>query len=574
MIRRGLTKGRLLGKGTGGKVYLATSPSGGQYAVKRGIVPVGGSDLFVGARELDMTVKSYHPCVSELRKTTEGNPFNERLSPIMDEEIVRKDGRICKVLVESRKFHDDTIHLVFDLAKGGNLFNYRKSQIIWSPHDTRRIMAEILIALEYIHSMNILHRDLKPENVVMKEEEIPPELVDVVKPTSSLFKPVGPSTSSNKVLRAKLADFGLAKPFCRYGKQTPRVTTCWYRAPEVSIGVDNYDGKIDIWSAGCIMYELYTGNTFNGARITEDDVELVQGIIGALPYAIGPQHINNIDPNRIFRNIFIPAKPRSLGSFLNLTNFDTKSFFTNEEVTKKFETDHTLRDFCELLINMLQFDASQRMTASQCLAHRYFDPIRPYIDFLRNLRPPGEIMFPPVELFVCPERTWMVGFANDYYRNRLSYARWYTDRILFQAIDIYDRILFKGKQFVNPNVMVTDDVGQLLSRKTCHVYFIACIYFAFKYFSTLVSMPLAQMMPRELNNPSNLKLIEKLEPVLVNQTLAYDIYHDTIYDVHCRRKTPKDNEVASMIAFVLAGQHADKTPAEAYEYWLKNEIKI
>jgi serine/threonine protein kinase len=37
------------------------------------------------------------------------------------------------------------------------------------------------------------------------------------------------------------------------------VVTLWYRAPELLLGCNNYDSKIDIWSVGCFMAELLTG---------------------------------------------------------------------------------------------------------------------------------------------------------------------------------------------------------------------------------------------------------------------------------------------------------------------------
>ena len=566
-MQRGLTKGKLLGKGTSGRVYSAKSPNGTEYAVKRGIA-LRGSDFFVGARELDMTTKSLHPCVIELRKVTEGNPFhNALMSPLMDEEVVFKNGRTVKVETPTKVYRDDTIHLVFSLAQGGNLYQFRKGRIFWTHHDTRRIMAELLVGLEYIHSMNILHRDIKPENILLKEEEIP----DVFATMLGVSMP-GPSSQSSPstVLRVKLADFGLAKPSCRFLPQTPKITTCWYRAPEVSIGITNYDARIDIWSAGCIMYELFTGDTFNGKKITENDTELLQGIISSLPYIVTRQLVSNMDSRNQFRDIVYPMKPIGMGEFLRLYNRETQKYCTPEEVTKKMESDPSLRDFTELLLNMLQFDHNRRLTASQALAHRYFDPIRPYIDFLRSLRPPAPMEFPPVELLFTIERKWMMEMANEYYRDRLKHSRWYTDRIFFQAIDICDRILIKGKPFINPKIIVTEDLGQLLTKTVCRLYFVASLHFAFKYFASLTALSLSELMPRELNTPANLGRVAKLEPILVNQTLAYDIYHDTVYDVLCRNRPPQDGDAYSILRFIEAGHHNGKTPQEAYEFWNQN----
>jgi cyclin-dependent kinase 12/13 len=62
----------------------------------------------------------------------------------------------------------------------------------------------------------------------------------------------------------KIADFGLARviyPEIRKLNYTYKVVTLWYRAPELLLGLRNYDEKIDIWSLGCFFAELFIGKT-------------------------------------------------------------------------------------------------------------------------------------------------------------------------------------------------------------------------------------------------------------------------------------------------------------------------
>src|SRR5437763_16180066 len=82
----------------------------------------------------------------------------------------------------------------------------------------------------------MLHRDLKPSNLLV---------------------------SSDGDL--SIADFGLARMlpfdpnFTDISEKfilTNRIATLWYRAPELLLGNSLYDGEIDIWSIGCIAYEL------------------------------------------------------------------------------------------------------------------------------------------------------------------------------------------------------------------------------------------------------------------------------------------------------------------------------
>ena len=81
------------------------------------------------------------------------------------------------------------------------------------------------------------HRDLKPENILIKTD-----CHDVQKSV------------------VKIADLGAAKVLDLSDKRmnTPYVVSRYYRAPELILGSHMYDVSIDIWAAGCILFELMT----------------------------------------------------------------------------------------------------------------------------------------------------------------------------------------------------------------------------------------------------------------------------------------------------------------------------
>lgn len=97
----------------------------------------------------------------------------------------------------------------------------------------------MFLGLEHCHSRGVLHRDIKGSNLLVDDNGI-----------------------------LKIADFGLATFFRRDQKQvlTSHVVTLWYRAPELLLGATQYGVEIDMWSAGCIIAELFAGKPIMPGR--------------------------------------------------------------------------------------------------------------------------------------------------------------------------------------------------------------------------------------------------------------------------------------------------------------------
>lgn len=110
--------------------------------------------------------------------------------------------------------------------------------------------------LKYLHEKQFIHRDVKPENVLL--------------------------TSRDRHL--KIGDFGTA---CRaaVGRSRPPheeyVATRWYRAPECLLTRGRYGTKMDVWAAGCVLYETATGRPlFDGADAGEQ-LAKIDAMLGA-----------------------------------------------------------------------------------------------------------------------------------------------------------------------------------------------------------------------------------------------------------------------------------------------------
>ena len=99
----------------------------------------------------------------------------------------------------------------------------------------KNITLGISKGLLHLHENDFIHRDVKPANI----------LIDL-----SVFKKP----------RAVLCDLGLTKQFCNdeHYRGTGYVVTRWYRAPEVALEL-NYGKPVDLWSLGCILFEMCFG---------------------------------------------------------------------------------------------------------------------------------------------------------------------------------------------------------------------------------------------------------------------------------------------------------------------------
>ncbi|CAD8110660.1 unnamed protein product [Paramecium sonneborni] len=106
------------------------------------------------------------------------------------------------------------------------------------------VIQQIAYGIQELHSLKHYHRDLKPENILK----------------------IGNTW--------KLCDFGFLKHYISQNK-TQRVGTPYYIAPEVLLQ-DQYDYKVDIWSFGCIIYEMITQQIFffgNSIQEVEQDIK-------------------------------------------------------------------------------------------------------------------------------------------------------------------------------------------------------------------------------------------------------------------------------------------------------------
>ncbi|XP_074147326.1 MAPK/MAK/MRK overlapping kinase isoform X4 [Sminthopsis crassicaudata] len=114
-------------------------------------------------------------------------------------------------------------------------------------------MYQLCKSLDHMHKNGIFHRDVKPENILIKQDLL------------------------------KLGDFGSCRSV--YSKQpyTEYISTRWYRAPECLLTDGYYSYKMDMWSAGCVFYEIMSLQPLFPGANELDQISKIHDIIGTPP---------------------------------------------------------------------------------------------------------------------------------------------------------------------------------------------------------------------------------------------------------------------------------------------------
>ena len=216
--------------------------------------------------------------------------------------------------------------LVFELMDG-NLYEIIKGRKRYlNPQLIKGYMWQLMKSLDHMHKKGIFHRDIKPENI----------LVD---------------STADAGHGLKLADFGSCRGI--YSKQpyTEYISTRWYRAPECLLTDGYYGPEMDLWGAGCVMFEITTlFPLFPGAN-EADQIARIHKIIGTKTEALeklkakGASHIS-------FK--FPPEKGTGVVEHLK----------------------HASPEAVDLIHKMLKYDATERISAREAMVHPYFKDMR------------------------------------------------------------------------------------------------------------------------------------------------------------------------------------------------------
>lgn len=238
---------------------------------------------------------------------------------------------------------------------------------------TKRIVRQILTGLKFLHANNIAHGDLKSSNILMTKR-----LCDI---------------NNRNAIDIRIADFNHS--VFTEDTEVHTAGTQEYCSPEVLLKM-KWDTSADIWSVGCIMYELLTACQLFTLDDDEDESETESGSqseeksnsdsesesysysecsederyewdtnyshFGAMYQLLGRPPRQFIKGGRDFFN--------SKGHLKH--NPDIKNFNLRKHMVTEFEYSKRIaNEICDYLFNMIKYIPSERATAERLLAHKF-----------------------------------------------------------------------------------------------------------------------------------------------------------------------------------------------------------
>ncbi|KAL6899777.1 hypothetical protein ACP4OV_006435 [Aristida adscensionis] len=195
-------KGKLLGSGTFGQVYLGFNSESGQFSA----------------------IKEVQLILDDSRSKEQLRQLNQEI------DMLRQLSHQNIVQYYGSELHDESLSIYLEYVSGGSIHRLLRDYGPFKETVIRNYTRQILSGLAYLHGRKTVHRDIKGANIL-----------------------VG---SNGEV---KLADFGMAKHIASFAEVHSFRGSPYWMAPEVIMNKKGYGLEVDIWSLGCTIIEMGTG---------------------------------------------------------------------------------------------------------------------------------------------------------------------------------------------------------------------------------------------------------------------------------------------------------------------------
>jgi len=273
--------------------------------------------------------------------------------------VMHNDPASAWHCVRLREWFDYRGHICMVFEKlGPSLFDFlRKNRYRPFPLAFVRRFAEQLIeAVAYLHRLSLVHTDLKPENILLAKSNY-----------NKINVPgIGKRIPAVDVIR--LIDFGSATFEEQYHSTV--VSTRHYRAPEVILGM-GWSFPCDIWSIGCIVVELLTGDALFQTHENFEHLAMMEAVLGRIPEHMIAQANRHMSKYFYKNRLDWPRGASSIESELAVKRMQplSKIVGTASEVEPIPGVHDSLLD---LLSGLLRYEPDRRMTAEEALQHPFF----------------------------------------------------------------------------------------------------------------------------------------------------------------------------------------------------------
>lgn len=232
---------------------------------------------------------------------------------------------------------------VFDFLKDNHYQPYPIEQV-------RHIGYQLCYSVMFLHEKQLTHTDLKPENILFVNSDYD------ISYNSKKKRDVRRVRDTS----IRLIDFGSAT-FDEEHHSTI-VSTRHYRAPEVILEL-GWSQSCDVWSVGCILFELYLGVTLFQTHDNREHLAMMERILGPLPYRM----CRKTKTKYFYHGRLDWDEKSSAGRYVKDNCKPLQRYLSLE--------DESSRQLFHLISQMLAYEPSQRITLREALDHPFFDPL-------------------------------------------------------------------------------------------------------------------------------------------------------------------------------------------------------
>ena len=275
----------------------------------------------------------------------------------------------CIRIIEDINFEKDFVKyygFVFDFL-GLSLYEYIKlnNYMGFNIVQIQQIAKQLLEGVDFIHNNNIIHTDLKPENILFVNSDYDktfkfPKNIKNNKLNNLIYNNI-------KNTEIKIIDFGSA--LYEEKECFGIINTRQYRAPEVILQCCSINKKSDIWSIGCILYELYTGELLFPTHDDEEHLCYIQKSCGHFPsWMIKDMEYNDL--KKLFEKCY-NHEYKIVTKKCHNSEKIKQNLIYQEKIGEFAHPSHKLfDDFIKFILNI---DPKKRPSASEALNHAFFN---------------------------------------------------------------------------------------------------------------------------------------------------------------------------------------------------------